>query len=479
MTSPSRAPAEKPQPTLVRGLSLLDSVLLLVGGIIGSGIFLTAGQIASEVRRPAIFLLVWLAGGVITLLACFAFGELGSMFPDAGGQYVFLREAYGELPAFLYGWMIFTVSVTGTVAALAVGFAEYLGAALAADFHAPLITVAGWSLTRGNLIALTAIAVLTTVNVLGLRRGAILQNVATWLKFAAIAAFVLLGLSIGKGSWTHLSGAMPVVNRSPITAIGVALIAVFWALDGWVYITWVAGEVKDPRRNLPRAMVLGVATVTVIYVAINFVYIYALPIERIAPETTIAQAAAVALFSPAAATWLSALIAVSCFGAMSVAILSGGRVYYAMARDGLFFRRMAEVHPRWRTPAFSLIAQGVWAGVLALSGRYDQLFTYVMFMMVLSYAATVVGLFVLRRKLPDAPRPYRCTGYPWLPLLYVIIGGLFALNAAVERPKEALAGGAIVLLGVPGYVYWTRTKLRAAPTSVTAVTAVPPGREEH
>ncbi len=457
------------EPHLVRGLSLLDSVLLIVGGIIGSGIFLTPGAIAAALPRPALFLLIWVAGGLITLLACFAFAELAAMFPEVGGQYAYLREAYGEAPAFLYGWMLFTVGGTGTVATLAVAFAEYFGAMLPAlGVHRAVLSLAGWALTRGHLAALVAIALLTITNILGLRRGATLQNIATFLKFGAIAVFVLLGLLIGKGWWSHFhdvtttATSVTAGNWHLFSALGVALIAVFWGYDGWVYITWVAGEVKNPQRVLPRALVSGIIIVAVCYIAMNVVYLYALPIGAIAGEDTIARAAAVTLFSPNAARWLAGMIAISCFGAMSSAILSGARVYYAMAHDGVFFHAMARVHPRWRTPALSLVVQGLWASVLALSGRYDQLFTYVMFMMVLSYVAAVAGVFVLRRKRPDAPRPYRCTGYPGLPALYLLVGGVWALNAAWQRPREAFAGAIIVLIGLPGYSYWRRKGSRAA-----------------
>ena len=274
-----------------------------------------------------------------------------------------------------------------------------------------------------------------------------------------MAAFVVLGFAIGKGDWSHFrspSGGLT-MGLSPgqlISAMGVALIAVFWAYDGWVYITWVAGEVKDPRRNVPRAMVLGVLVVGVIYVAMNMTYAYALPLGEIAKHETIAHAAAVQLFSPKAALWLSVMIAISCFSAAATCTLSGARVYLAMAQDGVFFRKMAQIHPQWRTPAFSLIGQGIWAALLTVSGRYDQLYTYVIYGMVLSYTLTVLGLFILRWKRPDIPRPYRCTGYPWLPAIYVLIGTAWTLNTIVTRPKEALAGTIIVLIGVPGYLYW-------------------------
>ena len=452
---------------LVRGLSLLDCVLLLVGGIIGSSIFLTAKDIAGVLPHPILFLGVWVLGAVISLFACFAFAELGGMFPDSGGQYVYMREAYGDLVAFLYGWMIFTVSNGGSIAALSVASASYLGLvipALSSD-HV-ILSVAGFVLTRVHVMALLAIAFVTWVNVIGLREGALLQNIATWAKFAAMAAFIFLGFTIGKGSWSHFATGGPAATRGLmaglssgqlLSAFGVALIAVFWAYDGWIYITWVSGEVKDPQRNIPRGMLLGVIAVGVIYVAMNMTYVYAMPITEIAKHETIAHAAATALFSPAAATWLSALIAVSCFGAMASCALSGARVYYAMAKDGAFFPKMGEVHPRWRTPAFSLIGQGIWAGVLTLSGRYDQLYTYVMFMMVLSYTLGVGCLFILRWKRPEMARPYRCTGYPWLPALYILIGTVWTINTIWQRPKEALAGTVIVLVGVPGYLYWKRS----------------------
>jgi basic amino acid/polyamine antiporter, APA family len=463
-----QATQSESQPTLVRGLSLLDSVLLLVSGIIGSSIFLTAKDIAGPLPHPALFLLVWVLGGVVSLFGCVAFAELGSMFPDSGGQYVYLREAYGDLMAFLYGWMLFTVANGGTIAALSVASAAYMGQVVPVISQEHVVlTLAGVTLTRAHVVGLILIAVLTYVNVVGLRWGALLQNVSTWTKFTAMAAFVILGFAIGKGDWSHFSahGMSLSMGLSPgqlISAMGIGLIAVFWAYDGWVYITWVAGEVKEPRRNVPRAMVLGVLTVGVIYLAMNLTYIYALPLSEIAKHETIAHAAAAQLFSPGAAVWLSLMISVSCFSAAATCTLSGARVCLAMAQDGVFFKQMAQIHPRWRTPALGLIGQGIWAGLLALSGRYDQLYTYVIFGMVLSYTLTVIGLFILRWKRPDIPRPYRCMGYPWLPAIYILIGTAWTLNTIITRPKEALAGAIIVLIGVPGYLYWKRSSRKAA-----------------
>src|SRR5581483_2564336 len=378
-TSTAKPEKAESQPSLIRGLSLLDSVLLLVSGIIGSSIFLTAKDIAGPLPHPTLFLLVWALGGVISMFACFAFAELGSMFPDSGGQYIYLRETYGDLVAFLYGWMLFAVANGGSIAALAVAAAAYTGEIVPAiGAQHVVFSIAGATLTRAHVVGLILIVILTVVNVLGLRWGALLQNVSTWTKFTAMAAFVLLGFVIGKGSWTHFTSppgglAMGLSPSQLISAMGVALIAVFWAYDGWVYITWVAGEVKDPRRNVPIAMVLGVIAVGAIYVAMNMTYVYALPLPEISKHETIAHAAAAQLFSPGAAIWLSAMIAISCFSAAATCTLSGARVYLAMAQDGVFFKSMAKVHPKWRTPAFSLIGQGLWAALLTLSGRYDQL----------------------------------------------------------------------------------------------------------
>ena len=456
-------------PSLVKGLSLLDAVLLLVGGVIGSGIFLTAGQIATELKRADLFILVWIAGGAISLLACFAVAELGGMYPQAGGQYIFLREAYGELPAFLYGWMIFAVVQTGTIAALAVGFAQYFGAVFPFISKEALFgfsfEVAGrpiaWALTPQKIVAVAGIALLTFVNMVGLRRGSVLVNVATWLKFAAMAGLVVFGLALGKGDWGHFAASATTSGPSAsslLIAFGVALISVLFAFDGWIYVTWVAGEMKDAARNVPRALIIGTVAVVVIYVSMNIMYVYALPMATIISADAVVQSAATAMFSPRFGDALAIMVAVSCFGAMSSAILCTARIFYAMAQDGVFFQRMAQVHPQWRTPAFSLVVQGIWAAVLALIGLYDQLLTYAIFMMIVSYVATVGALFVLRRKKPDLPRPYRCTGYPVVPFLYLLLAGAWTVNTIWARPLESLAGLGLVLLGVPGYLYWKRQR---------------------
>ncbi|MDP9266797.1 MAG: amino acid permease [Acidobacteriota bacterium] len=459
--SKSQASGEGQQPTLVRGLTLVDSVLLLVGGIIGSAIFLAVKDTAAPLPHPLWLIAVWVVGGAITLLACFAFAELGAMYPDSGGQYVYLREAYGDLAAFLFGWMVITVNFSGTIAALAVGFAAYSEAIIPYGADKVLLAVGSWSLTRAGVLAIVAIGVLTWVNVIGLRRAATMQNIATWTKFGAIAIFVVLGVTIGRGSWSHFTAVAPLPTADLFKGFGVALIAVFFAYDGWNYITCAAGEVKDPQKNIPLALVLGVLAVGAVYISMIVVYLYALPIERVASEATIANTAAISLFSPAVGRWVSVLIAVSCFGAASACTLAGARVVYAMGRDGVFFRAMGYVHPKYRTPSLALIAQGIWSAVLAVSGRYDQLYTYVIFVGVLMYTLTVGAVFILRHKRPDAPRPYRCTWYPFAPAAYIVLSLIWCGVVVFQRPKEAAAGTLIVLLGIPAYLYFKR-KLKTA-----------------
>jgi basic amino acid/polyamine antiporter, APA family len=450
------------KPGLVRGISLSDAVLLLVGGTIGSGLFLTSSDVAGSVRTPFLFLAAWVTGMIVALLASLSMAELGAMYPEAGGQYVYLREAFGEFAGFLYGWMIISINVTGSIAAIAAGFASYAGSIHPwLNAARPLATIGGWTLNMGHVIAITAIAFLTFINVIGLRPAVILQNLATWAKFLAIGAFLLLGFAFGHGHWSNFRLTMPgeISTRALMSGFGVALIAVFWVYDGWVYITWIAGEVKQPERNIPRALVISIAIVGAIVIGMNVLYLYAMPLETMAKQGTVGEGAAQALFFPSAGRWLGMLVAVACFGAAASCIMSGARVYYAMARDGVFFHKLAEVHPRWRTPAFSLIVQGIWSSALVLTGRYDQLFTYVMFVSVIAYALAASSIFVLRRRRPKAERPYRCPGYPWVPIVYCVICVLWGVNTLRERPVESLAGIGIMLVGTPAYWYWRRKKV--------------------
>lgn len=443
---------------LQRSLTLWNAIWLLAGGIIGSGIFLASSSIAQALPAPGWFLLVWLIGAGVSLLACLAFAELGAMFPDAGGQYIYLREAWGECPAFLWGWISFLVTGPGTIATLAVGFAAYLGV-LAPRISGPaaLFHLGGLAVSRAGLCALAAIALLSAVNIVGVRPAVRLQNASSLVKFAAMAAFIVLGFLMGHGSWRHLHSAH--LHAFPgAAAWGVALVAVFWAYDGWVYVSWMAGELRDPERNLPRALFIGLFLVAAIYLLLNAVYLYALPISRMAHSPAVAETAARHLFSPAVAGWLTALVALSCFSAMAGGITAFARIYFAMAADGCFFPALARIHPRFRTPAASLAIQALWAMLLTLSGSFTRLFTYTMFMMVLSYVATVAGLFVLRRRQPRRPRPYRCPGYPWLPGAYIVFGSAWLLSTLWQSPRESVGGVALLALGLPAYFYFRQRK---------------------
>jgi APA family basic amino acid/polyamine antiporter len=458
--------------------------LLIVGGVVASAIFLTPSGVAAALPSPFWFFFAWIAGGLVSIMAGLAFGELGAMFPEAGGQYVYLREAFGDFFAFQYGWLMFVAGSSGGIASIAVAFAQFTGKAvppLAAErvlFALPGITwhaghFAGrtWTFTTGDALAVLAILTLTFINVRGLRPAVLFQNTSTWLKYAAFAALLLFGFAIGKGSWSNftlgnMASPFQAGNFYPfMSAMGVAFIAVFWTYDGWVYVSWAAGEVRNPERTIPRSLVLGIAIVTALYLTLNVVYVFAMPLSQMSQQDTLAQAVATRLFSPAVAEWLALLIAISSLGGCSSCILAGARVSYAMGRDALFFRSMGHVHPRFRTPHVALIAQGIWSAAIALTGTYDQLFTYTMFGMVLSYVACVVALFVLRRSKPSLPRPYKCFGYPWLPGLYVLLIGGWIINTIVERPGEAYSCLLLMAVGVPGYIYWKRTQKQIAASS--------------
>ena len=460
--------------TLIRELSLKDAVLLVIGAVIGSGIFANSADVARALPAPLLFFAIWAAGGVICYFAAVAVAELGAMYPEAGGQYVYLREAFGDVVAFLYGWMMLTAGGSGGIATIAVAFAAYFGKVVPVlDADQPIWTVSGlswkaghlvsapWHLTRGDLVASAAIGVLTVVNILGVRRALTLQNIATWIKYFGIAGFVLLGFAFGKGSFAHFhSGGVREAFHAGLyplmSAAGVAFIAVFWSYDGWVYVSAVGGEIRNAEKNIPRSLILGIAAIVFIYMAANAVYVYALPTTEIAKYTTVAETAMVTLFAPSVARWFALLVCVVTFGTLSCNIMANARIGYAMAHDGLFFRRMGDVHPRYHTPAFAVIVQGLVAAAIALSGTFDELFTFAVFGMTISYVACVAALFVLRRTQPDHPRPYRCAGYPWLPALYIVLIGGWIINTVVQRPSQAWSCLILLGIGLPGYFWWKK-----------------------
>jgi APA family basic amino acid/polyamine antiporter len=457
--------ARSTQPELVRGLGVWDGVLLTISGIVGTGIFLTTADIARVLPHGGMILLVWIVGGALTLAGALSYAELGAMFPRAGGMYHFLKEAYGPLWGFFYGWASFWVIMTGGIAAIAVGTGEYLGAFFPyfSTRHILLTAPLGgysWTLSGGQLAAAIFIAVLTAINVVGLRQGAMVQNALTVAKVGAIGAFLVFGFLVPAKASPQLAGALPPGNL--LSAFGVGMIAALWTFDGWYGLTFSAGEMRNPGRNLPLGLVGGTAAVTAIYLLLNWVYLRALPAAEMGEHPRIAEAAAQTLFGERGAQLLTAAVLVSSLGCLAATILYAARIYLPMAQDGLFFRGLAEVDPRHRTPARCLIWQGMWSVLLTLSGKYDQLYTYVIFIATLMHVATGLAVFVLRRKRPDAPRPYRVWGYPVVPALFVLASAVLVANTLRERPVESLGGLGILALGLPAYVYWRR-RAGAAP----------------
>lgn len=457
--APVAEAAQRPpsQVELVRALGVRDSALLTVGSILGTGIFLTTGDMARTLPHAELLLLVWLAGGLLTLAGALTFGELGALFPRAGGQYQYLKEGYGTLAGFLYGWAAFFVIFGGGVAAIAVGFAEYLGTflpflsgenVLAAPFGEN-----GWTLSGRSVAAVVAIVVLTAVNALGLREGANVQNALTVLKLALVVGLGLVGfVAADRGA----DPAVLVPQTGLLAAFGVAMIGALWAYDGWNNAAMVAGEMRDPGRTLPRGLFIGTATITALYLLLNAFYLRALPMSEVAGAPRIAEGAAAAVFGSTGARFVSATIVLSAFGCLSANILAGARIYLAMARDGVFFRWLADVHPIRRVPARSLWLQAAVAVVFAVSGSYEQLYTYVTFAVVLFQAAAGAAIFVLRRARPELPRPYRAWGYPWVPMLFVLASLALVVNTLLERPLESLLGLAFLAVGLPAYAMWRR-----------------------
>jgi APA family basic amino acid/polyamine antiporter len=439
--------------TLLRTLRLKDLTLLLVGGVIGSGIFLVPGAILRQVDGSAgLALLVWVAGGGLSLLGALTYGELAAMHPATGGLYVYVKEGFGRLPAFLYGWTLFLVMASGSVATLAVAFSVYLNKIV------PITPL------EGKLASIAMIAVVTAVNVRGARHSSDLQNVTTFIKVLAIVGMSGLLLVLGHGfaaSATH-GGLWPRhFDGSLFSHFGVAMIAVLWAYEGWQFPAYSAGEAIEPQRNFPRAFLMGTLFLIAIYLLANLGYLAALGPARASATDSIAANALAAVSQPGLAKLVALAILVSVFSAANSIQLTAPRVFYQMASDGLFFRKLGTVHPRFRTPAFAILAGGVWSAVLAASGSFEQLFTYVIFAGWIFYGLAAASVFVYRRREPNRPRPYRVPGYPWTPALFVTAAAALVINAIVAGPSGAAAGLAIVLAGLPAYFFW-KARARSA-----------------
>jgi len=435
-----------PPRELTRSLRQGDLVLVVIGTVIGSGIWLVPGTVLRNTAGdPGVALLVWVVGGICSLLGALTFAELGALYPDAGGAYTYVREAFGRFPAFLLGWTLFLAINTGSTATLAVAFSTYAG---------ELVTLG--PIAR-KLLPILMILAVSAVNIRGVRHAATVQNWSTGIKVAAILAIALAGITLGSGGAASASRAFTApVSAGLLSGAGVALLGVLWAYEGWINVTNSAGEALDPQRTFARGILIGTAALVVLYVLANIGYLAALGPEGVAGSQRVAADTVRALFGPVPAKFVSAAVLVSVFSAANGLALTGPRMYYAMGRDGVFFRALGEVHPRFATPAAAIAVGGVWAAVLTLWGSFEQLLTYVVFASWLFAALAAASVFVLRRRRPDAPRPFRVPGYPLTPALFIAAALAIVANTIVARPVQALAGIGIVLLGTPAYLLWSR-----------------------
>lgn len=512
VTAPTDLTPSQPQSEFVKAMTLTDATMLVAGSMIGSGIFIVSADIARKVESPWFLLFAWILTGIITLLGALAYGELAAMFPRAGGQYVFLRESMGPLMGFLYGWTLFVVIQTGTIAAVAVAFGRFTGVlfpAISPDlygwFPSEQVCLAALGctdpanainlgLSPQRLVALLSIAVLTWINLRGIREGKFVQTTLTTVKTGALIALIVLAVTIGRNQ-TALSANFADgnffgnvdVTGAFVVAFGAALVGSLFASDAWNNVTFAAAEVKNPQRNLPLALVMGTGMVSVLYILANVGYLNVLPIQgdangaialergmADATQDRVGTAAMEVMFGANGATIMAVAILISTFGCNNGLILAGARVYYAMARDGLFFRRAGMLNVR-RVPAVALVLQTVWTALLCLTGTYGQLLNYVIFAALVFYVLTTLGLFILRAKRPDIERPYKALGYPFLPALYIALAGgvmILILLSPTSR-TEAVGGLVLVLIGIPVYYLWRRVEGNRPPPPPVPGDAIP------
>ncbi len=504
MTNHSSASGVK-EGHFVQGLGLTSATTIVMGGMIGSGIFIVSADIARLVNSPALLIGAWVITGIMTIIAALAYGELAAMMPRAGGQYVYLREAMGPLWGFLYGWTLFLVIQTGTIAAVAVAFGKFLGVFfpdisssnwILHLVHVPRFAIGPVELgnmdigiNTQNIVAIGVVMILTIINIFGVKVGAIIQNVFTFTKTFALFGLITLGFFIGQNAealaanftdfWRNASfsaehmilvgGTGSVTLVGTITILAVAQVGSLFAAEAWNNVTFTAGEVKNPKRNLPLSLAMGTGIVILLYIAANIAYLTVLPLIgdpeaanpigrgiQHAAEDRVGTAVMQVIFGPQGAAIMAIAILISTFGAANGILLSGARVYYAMAKDGLFFRRVGHLHPRYNTPATSLIVQGFWTCVLCISGTYGQLLDYIVFAVLVFYILTISSVFILRKKQPNAPRPYKAFGYPILPALYILMALYIDFVLLLYKPQYTWPGLIIVLMGIPVYLLWSR-----------------------
>lgn len=451
--------------SLDRAIGPVAATLLVVGGVVGSGIFLTTGVMAATLPSATLLMLVWAVGCGFAMTGALTYAELGTMFPNSGGVYVFLREAFGPLVGFLYGWVTLLVVLCGGIAAVAVGFADYFSyffPAFAPGRILLSLPVGGWTWTLGanQIVAVASIAVLGAINYVGVRSASGANALLTVAKVTGLSLLPILAIAAAETApaW---SPVVPPELAAPGAAFGLALIAVLWTTEGYYFLTYAAGEIRDPSRTLPRALVTGLTIIAGVYLTVNLAYLYALPMAELAGTSRVAERAATALVGPVGGTIIALTVLASTLGANAAVLLGGSRVMYAMASHGLFFQATAAVHPRYRTPHVAVVVMTVWSSVLALTGSYEQLFTYVVFASVLFSVFGGLALFRLRMTRPDAERPYRVVAYPIVPALFVLGSLYLVVNTLRERPIESLAGLGLLVIGLPVYYAWRRGGQRA------------------
>ena len=458
--------APQPAVSLKRDLGLGSAVAIVVGTVIGSGIFIVPNVMIRNMGTPGMVFVVWVVGGLMSLSGALSYAELSAAMPGAGGEYVYLREAYGPLWSFIYGWTQMWVAKSGSIATLATAFFLYV-----ANFHPELKQPAGripiplgpsggpLEVNFGQILGMALILALGGLNYFGVKIGGRVQVLVTICKVGLILAVIAIGLGTGHGDAGNFQSTAPVSATSGIAAFFTALVAALWAYDGWNNVSMVASEIRDPQRNLPRALIGGTAAVMAIYLLANAAYFYVLPAREVAASDLVAADMMRKIYGQAGANIVSIAAMISIFAALNGSILSGSRVPYAMALDGLFFKSVSKVHPDFRTPGISILALSSWSALLVLSGRYDQLFTYVIFASWILYGMTTAAVLVLRRKRPEMPRPYRTFGYPVIPIVFVMSALCLVISTLFNSPRESLLGLSLVLVGLPFYYSWARRRM--------------------
>ena len=462
--SPTAIAAPDADAQLVKGIGLWGATLLVIGSVIGSGIFLTTGGMLAELPSTTLLLAAWGAGGLLAMAGGLTYAEMGSMFPRSGGLYVFLSEAYGPVWGFLFGWACMLVILTGSIATVAIGFAEYF------SYFFPALGTANvlfsvpmpwgpWSISAGQLMAAASIAIITAINYVGVNAGNAVNAVLTVAKVGLLVLLPVLALVYLRAD-PVFTPVVPIASARPLASFGVIMIAVMWTYEGWYYVAFAAGEIKDAARNVPRSLILGTLALTAIYLAVNLAYVYTLSVEEMSGVTRIAEKMVTVLLGPAGAALVAASVVISTFGCNVAAVITCSRTCFAMAADGRFFPAAAKVHPVYRTPHMAILITSAWAAFLTLTGGYETLFTYVTFASVLFGSLGGAAIFVLRAKRPEAPRPYRAWGYPLVPALYVLGSLALVWNTLMERPGASIAGLGLVALGLPFYYHWAKASAR-------------------